>query len=655
MKKQPKYLHFDKNRMANLGYSLHREILITNRRGAYHSTSLSECNTRKQHGLLVVLTPRLGSKSQVLLSTLQETIIQHGAEFNMGVNKYDSENFHPQGHKYIREFTYDKGFKTIYRVGGIVFSKEKMFSRTNNTIFIRYRLLEANSPTTIRFRPSLAFRDINELTFENNNINKVCNKQVNGISMCLYSGFPTLYMQFNTTNMQFIENSYWNKGVEYLKDQEEGLPYKEDLYCPGYFETSFNKGEDIIFAAGDEAIDTKNLENIFESEKNKRINRDSFLNNLQNSAEQFFFKPQKGEAYILSGYPWGKVIARHQFISLDGLTLSLGDTTTFEEVIDTARPAIEALINGIQYDTIIEGLEEPDVLFWILRDLYFYSKIKPIVFKRKYLSLVHRIIRFLIEDRHPRIKLTHNLLLKVDGVHQAASWMDEKIDGRLVTPRTGLLVELNAFWFNTLMYATKIAKEVQDDELHQRATEMSEIVKNSFRNTFLNEAGYLFDYVDYYNADWTVRPNMLYALSTRFGLLERRQAKIALDYVTRELLMSKGLRTKSPKSGNFKPRYEGDLNEKTFASLNGVARTWLIYPYLDAYIKVFQRSGLNFLDRILASIEDEIFNDCIGTISEKYDGSMPSLGHGLISSAIDVSAILKVIQLRDHYLNKLEQ
>ncbi|MDR1809251.1 MAG: glycogen debranching enzyme N-terminal domain-containing protein, partial [Prevotella sp.] len=87
------YLKFDMNRMVNLEYSLNREILRTNRRGAYHCTTLVECNTRKQHGLLVMPVPALDDFNHVLLSSFDETVIQHGAEFNLGLHKYDGDNY----------------------------------------------------------------------------------------------------------------------------------------------------------------------------------------------------------------------------------------------------------------------------------------------------------------------------------------------------------------------------------------------------------------------------------------------------------------------------------------------------------------------------------------------------------------------------------
>ena len=86
------YLRFDKTLMTNLEESLQREILRTNKAGAYHCTTIVDCNTRKYHGLLVIPVPNLDDENHVLLSSLDETVIQHGAEFNLGLHKYQGNN-----------------------------------------------------------------------------------------------------------------------------------------------------------------------------------------------------------------------------------------------------------------------------------------------------------------------------------------------------------------------------------------------------------------------------------------------------------------------------------------------------------------------------------------------------------------------------------
>jgi predicted glycogen debranching enzyme len=182
------YLKFDRSLMINLEYSLYRSVLRTNRKGAYQNTSISGCNTSKYQGLLVMPIPYLDDENHVILSSVDETIIQHGAEFNLGIHKYSGDIFYPKGHQYIREFNCDGVPKTIYRVGGVLLSKETMFSSRENRLMIRYKLIDAHSPTIIRFKPFLAFRKASQLTRENDQVDRSYRQVENGISTCMYSG-----------------------------------------------------------------------------------------------------------------------------------------------------------------------------------------------------------------------------------------------------------------------------------------------------------------------------------------------------------------------------------------------------------------------------------------------------------------------------------
>ena len=333
------FLKFDRTLLINLEESLSREVLRTNRKGAYHCTTIVDCNTRKYHGLLVMPIPTLSDENHVLLSSLDETVIQHGAEFNLGLHKYGEGIFSPNGHKYIREYTMETVPRTVYRVGGVVLSKEKIFSRKNCRIMIKYTLLDAHSPTTLRFRPFLAFRSVRELTHVNDYANRSYSEVPNGIKVCMYPGYPDLYMQFNK-KVTFVYAPDWYLGVEYPKEQERGHHYKEDLFVPGYFELPIQKGESIVFCAGD--VQRKSLSllpSYFEEEVGKRIPRSSFYNCLRNSAVQFLFTPKGSDLYFLAGYPWFMDWGRDTFISLPGLLLS---TERFEE----AASVLTTLISG---------------------------------------------------------------------------------------------------------------------------------------------------------------------------------------------------------------------------------------------------------------------------------------------------------------------
>ena len=332
------YLKFDKNLMINLEQSLPKEMLRTNQSGAYHCTTIVDCNTRKQHGLLVVPVPELGNSWHVMLSSLDLTVYQHGAPFNLALHRYRGGVMSPNGHKYIREFDCESVPRTTYRVGGVILTKEKIFISNENRILIRYTLVEANSPTTLRFRPVLAFRDANELCVENNAIDQTIPEINNGVSACLYPGYPRLYMQFSHKPTWTYEPNWYN-GFEYVKDLERGVPYCEDLWVPGYFEIPIKKGESIIFSAGLSEVAPKSLAKMYESEIAHRTCRTSFFNCLKNAVKQCYLNEKDG-MYLISGYPWGKILARNTFMALPGATIAINHREDFERIADTALNAL---------------------------------------------------------------------------------------------------------------------------------------------------------------------------------------------------------------------------------------------------------------------------------------------------------------------------
>ncbi|MBQ2441288.1 MAG: glycogen debranching enzyme N-terminal domain-containing protein, partial [Paludibacteraceae bacterium] len=119
------YISFDKRDLQNIGRTLSKEILNTNRSGVFSLSSLIGCNTRKYHGLLILPIEGTGldDGNYVLLSSLDETVVQYGAEFNLAVHHYGYDIFAPNGHKYIREFDCVRANKITYRVGSVIIVK----------------------------------------------------------------------------------------------------------------------------------------------------------------------------------------------------------------------------------------------------------------------------------------------------------------------------------------------------------------------------------------------------------------------------------------------------------------------------------------------------------------------------------------------------
>lgn len=637
------YLKFDKNLMINLEQSLMKETLRTNQAGAYHCTSVVDCNTRKQHGLLVIPIPEFDNSWHVMLSSLDVSVIQHGASFNLGLHRYSGGVYSPNGHKYIREYDYDNVPRTTYRVGGVILTKEKIFISNENRILIRYTLLEAHSPTTLRFRPMLAFREVNQLVVANDALNPGCPEVANGVSCCLYPGYPNLYMQFNRKPTWVYEPN-WYKGFEYLKDLERGVPYTEDLWVPGYFEVPIKKGESIIFSAGINEVSPRSLTKMYENEFATRTCRTSFFNCLKNAAKQFYLRDQDG-MFLLSGYPWGKILARNTFMALPGTTISIDHKADYEAIMATASQALRHFMMTGETDKRIRGIDLPDIPLWCVWALQQYAKAYGMEEAReRYMPLLTEIIEYILDNGHPNLQVEPSGLVRSVGTDSPVSWMNAAWGGRPVVPRTGYLVEFNALWYNALVFVSKLTEDVPDHSaLRERMNSVSEKLKESFIDTFLNDYGYLYDYVNDNYADPSVRPNMAVAIGLDYSPLDRRQRKGVLDVVTRELLTPKGLRTLSPKSFGYRPFYLGSPEEREMALHNGPARPWLFGFYADAYLRVFGHSGASYIDRMLIGYEDEMTNGCIGSLSQLYDGNPPFGGRGAISHATNVAGVLRTI------------
>lgn len=648
------YLNFDKTLLINLERSLPKEMIRTNRAGAYNSTTLVDCNTRKYHGQLVLPLPELGQDNYVLLSSLDETVIQHGAEFNLGLHKYGENTYSPNGHKYIREFDCEVISKTTYRVGGVILTKERMLVSFEPRVLIRYTLLESGSPTLLRFRPFLAFRSVNELTHENPRANTNMDECENGRCNQMYLEFPHLYMQFSKA-VEYHHNPAWYKGIEYPKEQERGYEYKEDLLVPGWFELPMRKGESVIFAAGITETDTAKLKTVWAKELKRRNARTDMFACLKNSAAQFY-KREGDKCYLLAGYPWYHAQARAAFFATPSCTLDIDRPEYWDAIIDqTAVAEVRAFMAGQTDQVRMEGMDDPDVLLWFVRACQKYAhKYTVHEAAAKYGKLCREIVEYYRRQNHPRAIVHQNGLIWVNGTERPATWMSAVENGRPITPRTGYVVEINALWYNALKFTEEMQRDLGKEAVADLLEYQAEIMRDSFIRTFWNGL-YLDDYVvgDYHDKE--VRPNQIWSAGLPYSPLDRKQMKAVVDICTKELLAPRGLRTLSPKSGNYRPFYVGGQLERDRNFHNGPIWPASIAAYARAYMTIYKRSGLSFMERLLVGYEREMSELCIGTLNELYDGNPPYRGHGGMSFAPSVAAVISVIDTMKKYKETSEE
>ncbi len=642
------YLKINKQQLINLEYSLGLELLRSNRAGSYANTTIIGSNTRKYHGLLVSPVPNLDFDNHVILSGLDETVIQRGQEFRLGLRKYEHNNFDPKGHKYALDFELDPIPAIIYRVGGVKLKKETLLVQNEERVLIRYTLLEAQSPTSIRLHPFLAFRNVHQLSKENLYANTRSQHISNGIKIKLYEGYPYLHLQINK-KAEFVSVPDWYRNIEYIEEQKRGYDFREDLFVPGFFEFSIKKGESVIFSGGLKEVVTTTISRNFAKEIATRVPRDSFENNLKNAAQQFLVNFE-GKTEIMAGYPWYGRGGRDTFIALPGLLLSQNDKKTYRAVLETMSnemlgPLFPTVGKGAQMK--FDAADSPLWFIWAVQQLLKTEKSKSEISKA-YWPTIKIILDGFKKGTQFNIHLAYNNLIWQGESGMALTWMDGYTTQGPVTPRNGFAVEVNALWYNAVSFALDIAKRLKDSEFTQEWKEMPEQIQLSFIRTFWNkDRKYLADYANDLKTDWSVRPNMLIAASLPYSMLKLDQIKSMVDIAQKELLTPRGLRTLSPQHPDYKGIYSGDPDQRDKAFHQGTSWPWLLGPFVEAYLKVYKLSGLNFVKKLFQEFEEEISKNALGTISQVYDGDPPHFAGGAVSYAMSVGELLRIKMMID--------
>lgn len=643
------YIHFTKKELINLNFSLKREFLRSNRAGSFASTTVPFCNTRKYHGLLICPLDNLDGQNHVLLSALDDTIIQDNKEFHIGSRRYPGEH-HPLGHKYIEDFFADPIPSHIYRVGDITLKKEILLAQNEERILIRYTLVDAQKATKLRLQPYLAFRQIHKLSKANMDANTKYESVANGIKVKLYNGYPYLYMQTNKTS-EYIHAPNWYYNIEYQEERDRGYDFHEDLMAIGFIEIPIKKGESIVFSAGTSEIEPSTLKRRFTTEIKKRVPRDSFENNLENSAQQFFIK-KDNKLFINAGYPWFDIWARDTFISLPGLALSRGDLASAKKVLNTMSKELKNGLfpnAGIGKNVDANSVDAPLWYIWTIQK--YVEKLGSFAgIWKSYGSYITQILETYKKGTIYGIKMKDKGLIYAGVKGKALTWMDAIVDGKPVTPRIGFDVEINALWYNAICFAIEVAKKARNNKFVEKWEHLPELIKESFLETFWDkDKAYLADYVNEEEKNMDVRPNQLIAASLPYTMLNDDQINSVLKICENELLTPKGLRSLSPKNAKYKGRYEGNQKQRDKAYHQGTVWPWLSSFFAEAYLRIHMKSGLRFVEKMYHNFEEDMFVAGLGTISEIYDGDPPHTPKGAISQAWSVAAVLYIHELIEKY------
>jgi predicted glycogen debranching enzyme len=465
-------LQKDKQLLQNPAGALQYEWLETNGLGGWAGATITGAHTRRYHGLLVgAIEPP--ARRMVLVSKLDETIVLGGQRYELGTNVFQQEAVHPAGYQYMTQFTKDLFPEWQYELPGISLVKTIAMVQDENTTLVLYHVLQAAQPFILELQPFLGVRDYHALVHENNAVNKKADFAGGLFHTKMYEGTPDIYIHMPGSD--FSAHPDWYRNFYYLKEKGRGLDFEEDLFSHGHFSIHLKHNDILGIIISTEDPGAKDAQQLYAAEKSrKQLLRegqpaDELLQQLLLAADQFIVQRGGTLKTVIAGYHWFTDWTRDTMISLPGLCLCTG---RFEDAAGILETFSQHISEGLLPNRFMDNGQAPeyntvDGTLWYFIAIYKYwlaTGDKTFILQ-KMLPVLKEIIAW-----HRRGTKYH-IHEEVDGLLYAGepgvqlTWMDAKVGDRVITPRTGKAVEIQALWYNALrIYAGFLALNEEEEE-----------------------------------------------------------------------------------------------------------------------------------------------------------------------------------------------
>lgn len=642
-------IEFDSHVLGAFEDASTREWLETNGIGGFASSSIIGLNTRRYHGLLTAATkPPVGRL--VLLSKLEETLIVDGTRHELGVNQYPG-TVHPRGYTYLKSFRLGPFPIFNYSVAGVELEKRVFVVYGENTVVIRYAILNRPSAhCTLEVRPLIAYRDYHGTTHANPALNGHVMVEPGLASITPYHDLPALHFCHNAQDVDTAGSWYYN--FEYERERERGLDFQEDLYNPFTLRFDSNPSATIIAST---LLRSVSEAPALESQEGQRRDKlvaaipqdHQFERQLVTAADQFIVSRGDQES-VIAGYPWFGDWGRDTMIALPGLTLITGRSDEARRILLAFARVIDS---GMLPNRFPDAGEQPeyntvDATLWMfhaVHELLRYTHDYEFVRANLYQPLTG-VIAWHERGTRYGIAMTGDGLLRAGEPGVQLTWMDAKVGDWVVTPRHGKPVEIQALWYNALRVMEHLAKAFHDRDGEARYSGMAARAQAAFPELFWNETdGCLCDVVSDSGPDRSIRPNQIIAVSLPYSMLDADGAARVVEVVEWELLTPYGLRTLSPRDPNYRGRFDGGPASRDSAYHQGTVWPWLLGPFLTAYTKVHGNTPevRDRVDRFLQPLREHLWQAGLGQISEVFDGDSPHRPGGCFAQAWSVAEVLR--------------
>jgi predicted glycogen debranching enzyme len=639
-----------------------REWLITNALGGYASGTIGGVCSRRFHGILIASLPAPRGRS-MMFNHLEEVVSGPGICFRLSADEQGKREVNWPEPDFLEELVLERGLPVWrYSKNGIRIEKRMVMPHVQNTTYVHYRLIEGPPGLVLQLRPSLHFRPHEGLVAENVSTKwSVAEGRAGEFEIddgC--EKYPHLRVKLFGRNARLEHSVRTFDHVLYRVERSRGYEHEGALWSPGVMKIDLTPEADAGFIASVESWDvvrTLPFDDVWEAENERRTRLLAIAkrdDQLVLAADQFIIHPHarpSDEARVraagdeprtvIAGYHWFTDWGRDTMISLEGLTLVTGRHREAGNILRTFGSYIrDGLIPNLFPEGERGGLyHTADATMWFFHAIWRYLGVTGD--RATVRTLIPRLLD--IVDHHVRgtrfnihVDPSDGLLAQGEEGYQL-TWMDAKVDGWVVTPRRGKAVEINALYYNALRILEQLLLTEGDETNARRMDELASRCRTSFNERFwYEEGGYLYDVL----GDASLRPNQIFAISLDFPVLDEARWDRVLDVVRQELVTPVGLRSLARGSPDYKPTYDGDLRARDAAYHQGTVWSWLIGPFIDAWLKVHPKDVAG-AGRYLEGFAPHLGDACIGTVSEVFDAEPPYTPRGCAAQAWGVAEVLR--------------
>ena len=649
---------------ADLPSALRREWLVTNGIGGYASGSVAGVNTRRYHGLLVAaLAPPV--ERTVLVGGSIDWVTYDGHRYPLSAHEYGDGAIDPHGYRQVQAFELDGTLPVwTFAFGNALLERRIWMAHGANTTCVTYRVVRASRSRALELEisPLLTYRGFHTLS-RGDGWRLGVQERASGITVQAFDGALAYHVLADGASYSPINDWYWN--FLHRAETARGLDDHSDLFVPGMFTRHLGEGDVLTLVLTTEPRPVMDRMPSLEAARHRQrsllsqadaMDTDPVVQQLVLAADQFIVRRDvdgKPGRTVIAGYHWFNDWGRDTMISLAGLTLSTGRAADAAGILRTFAGYVnQGMLPNNFPDSAgaLPGYNTADATLWYVLAVAAYERTTGDA------SLADELLPVLrsIVDWHVRGTRFGIGVDPADGLLRAGepgvqlTWMDARVGDRVITPRIGKPVEIQALWYNALRSVAGLLAARHDltandyDALADRA-------RAGFGARFFRaDLGYLADVVDGPDGDEVpLRPNQIFAVSLPYPLIEGAEAASVVDTVGRALLTPYGLRSLSPDDAAYRGDYGGDPARRDSGYHQGPVWTWLLGAYAEAHYRVHgdRARALTFL----RPIEHHLRDACLGSVSEILEGDAPHLPVGCVAQAWGVAETLRVWRALDVY------